>query len=241
VVVSQIARELEQTQQVLNQTRQEAIQVIDSKSAEIETLKRSLTEEQDMEAQLRYLQGKLEEVKSVKAKLEQELQIKNTAFDEIMEQFAAKEAVMQKRIRNLEADLKTTFKNHKKTLTDVEAMYKHEDYKARYAVVIAENQSLWAEINEVRGLLQDINALSKQQLETNRELAKNAQAIQQSKQSLISSLFFGFVLFCFICSEIIAPFCLFSNKISMFRSKTRRVLKKSFPLSKQQTCSSLRP
>ena len=185
-----MSQELEQTRHALNHTRQEAIQIIDSKSKEMEEMQRGLTAEQDMDAQLHYLQGKLEEVKSSKSKLEHELQTKNTAFDQVMEEFAAKEAGLQKRVRNLESDLKTTFKNHKKNLADIEALYKHEDYKVRYTSVIAENQSLWDEIAETRSLLEDINTLSKQQEEINRELAKRAQTLQQGDTLISLSHYF---------------------------------------------------
>jgi len=190
ISVTQLSQDLEQTRNALNHTRQEAIQIIDSKSREIEELQRGVSAEQDMDAQLHYLQGKLEEVKSAKAKIEHELQTKNSAFDQVMEEFASKEAALQKRIRNLESDLKTSFKNHKKNLADIEALYKHEDYKTRYTSIIAENQSLWDEITEVRSLLAEINALSKQQQETNREIAKRAQALQQGNIFLLSSFIF---------------------------------------------------
>lgn len=178
--MSRAAKDLESAQQTLNANRQEALQVIDAKTKEIETLKRSISEEQDMESQLSYLQGKLEELKYAKARLDQELQVKNTAFDEAMEQFATKEAAMQRRIRNLETDLKTSFNNHKKSLSDLEEQYKHENYKVRYAAIISENQDLWGRISETNSLLDEMNEMSKMQQETNRQLALNVQTVQQS-------------------------------------------------------------
>jgi len=55
-----VTKELEAAQQTLKLTRQEATQVIDSKIREIESLKGKVHEDQDKDAQLHYLQGKLE-------------------------------------------------------------------------------------------------------------------------------------------------------------------------------------
>ena len=154
----------------------------------------------------------------MKGKAEYELEAKSKGFDEAVEQFATKEGAMQKKIKNLENDLKVTFKNHKKNLSDLEEAYKHEEYKERYQAVLAENQSLWSEIGEARGLVGDIEAMSKQQQETNRLLAGSQKILEQS-ESLLSFLFLLLLppRCSFVCFRLLLLYLSFTHSLFHFR------------------------
>lgn len=64
---------------------------------------------------------------------------------------------------NLQEDLRAVYRKHKKELTDLETTYRHADYEARYAALVAENAALQQRVESLQAAVQRVTAVAEQQ------------------------------------------------------------------------------
>ena len=183
-LVDQLQGEIEQLQ-----SEREMLQLAVSQSsfARSEESEQIQTREQELMQVIAEKTQQLQQMESDMSALRSHAAQARQEMDSLRADYDSKLAAQTSAAKNLQEDLRRIYHKHKKELADLQAEYKHDAYKERYAEVVQENSMLVARVSKMMSLVQQVEDMSRLQEQATAGLDMAAAALEKQAAEMEES------------------------------------------------------